>query len=126
RQRDAGPGDELPGQRIGSAPAGKQHDAQPVAARTTVGSHGSLCLRRNIMGTDAPSPHVQGMTLARLGAVLLLAALLIVAFLLAGARGLAYVILYAAAVLPGLPIGRALFGRTPPGFLAGAVIGYGL
>jgi hypothetical protein len=66
------------------------------------------------------------MTLARLGAVLLIAALLIVAFLLAGARGLAYVALYAAAVLPGLPIGRALFGWTPPGLLAGAIAGYGL
>ena len=40
--------------------------------------------------------------------------------------GGAYVLVYLSAALPGLPVGRRLFGRHPLGILAGAAIGYGL
>ncbi len=44
-----------------------------------------------------------------------------------GARGLAYFVLYLLTLLPGLPIGWRLFGREQPaGWVAGALIGYGL
>lgn len=45
----------------------------------------------------------------------------------AGPGGLAYVILYLLALLPGLPIGFAMFGRRhAAGWIAGALIGYAL
>jgi hypothetical protein len=66
------------------------------------------------------------MTSARAAAFLLTALLVLLAALLGGARGLAYAGLYAVALLPGLPVGRLLFGRNPAGTLAGTVIGYGV
>ena len=66
------------------------------------------------------------MRAGRLGASALITALLLLSWLLDGARGIAYAGLYAAAILPGIPIGRALFGRNPAGTLAGAALGYGL
>ncbi len=47
------------------------------------------------------------------------------AIVVAGPGGLLYAVIYALAVVPGLPIGFALFGRGHPGGLvAGALIGY--
>ena len=44
-----------------------------------------------------------------------------------GAAGLLYLVVYAAAVLPGMPLGFALFGaRHPAGWIAGIAIGYAL
>jgi len=44
-----------------------------------------------------------------------------------GFSGGAYVIVYVLAILPGLPLGFALFGRRhPAGWVSGALIGYGL
>ena len=44
-----------------------------------------------------------------------------------GARGLAYLGLYALMLVPGLPLGFALFGRTHiVGWIAGSAMGYGL
>jgi hypothetical protein len=44
-----------------------------------------------------------------------------------GARALLYAVLYALAVLPGVPLGIALFGRRhPAAWIAGALLGYGL
>jgi hypothetical protein len=44
-----------------------------------------------------------------------------------GARGLLYVLVYVAAVAPGLPIGFALFGRRhAAGWIAGGLLGYAL
>jgi hypothetical protein len=45
----------------------------------------------------------------------------------AGALGLLYAIVFAAATLPGIPLGVALFGRQhPAAWIAGGLIGYGL
>ena len=43
-----------------------------------------------------------------------------------GPRGIAYLVVYGLALLPGLPIGWRLFGRGPTGWVAGALVGYGL
>lgn len=44
-----------------------------------------------------------------------------------GARGLLYTIVFALAVLPGLPLGFALFGkRHAAGWISGVLIGYGI
>jgi cation transport ATPase len=44
----------------------------------------------------------------------------------AGAAGLGYAVVFAAAVAPGIPLGLALFGRrNPAGWIAGALVGYG-
>ena len=58
----------------------------------------------------------------------LLAAILAGAlFVSGGVAALAYTIVFAASLLPGLPIGLLLFGpRHPAGWIAGALIGYGL
>ncbi len=49
------------------------------------------------------------------------------AWLVGGAAGWLYVLCYAAAMVPGLPLGFALFGRDhAAGWIAGAVIGYAL
>lgn len=51
----------------------------------------------------------------------------IVAVIIAGPWALAYIALYILATVPGWPLGRALFGRQhPAGWIAGALIGYGL
>ena len=57
----------------------------------------------------------------------LLAALLGLVLWCGGIAGVAYFGLYLLALLPGLPIGWRLFGRgQPAGWIAGALIGYGL
>lgn len=54
----------------------------------------------------------------------LMASVLVIAH---GAAGCVYLLLYAAAVSAGLPIGFTLFGRRhPAGWIAGSLIGYGL
>src|SRR5688572_14777055 len=50
----------------------------------------------------------------------------IVAVIIAGPWALAYLPLYLVATLPGWPLGRALFGRHPAAWVAGALLGYGL
>ena len=50
----------------------------------------------------------------------------IVAVIIAGPWSLLYIALYVLATLPGWPLGRALFGRHPAAFVAGALMGYGL
>lgn len=55
------------------------------------------------------------------------ASLAAVLWLSSGTAGLLYIPLYALAVLPGLPLGVALFGRRHgAGWIAGALLGYGL
>ena len=50
-----------------------------------------------------------------------------VLWMASGVAGLLYIPLYALAVLPGLPLGFALFGRRHgAGWIAGALLGYGL
>jgi hypothetical protein len=58
--------------------------------------------------------------------LLLAAALIVAAGFVGGARGVAYLGIYVTAVLPGLLIGQALFGRAAPAWIAGAPIGYAL
>jgi hypothetical protein len=48
----------------------------------------------------------------------------IVAVIIAGPWALAYIPLYVLATLPGWPLGRALFGRHPASWIAGALLGY--
>src|SRR5829696_2589264 len=55
-----------------------------------------------------------------------IAALVFAAAWVGGASGIAYLVVYAAAVLPGLPVGFALFGRSGAGWIAGAPMGYAL
>ena len=50
----------------------------------------------------------------------------IVAVIIAGPWALVYVPLYVLATAPGWPLGRALFGRHPASWVAGALLGYGL
>ena len=50
----------------------------------------------------------------------------IVAVIIAGPWALAYIPLYVFATVPGWPLGRALFGRHPAGWVAGALLGYAL
>lgn len=72
------------------------------------------------------------MTLARwayrAAGLALAASVVTLAWLLGGgARGVLYLVLYALATLPGLPIGFALFGRRhAAGWATGAIVGYGL
>jgi hypothetical protein len=57
--------------------------------------------------------------------IALAGALLAVAGLLGGARGVAYLIIIPVLCLPGLPLGFALFGaRHPAGWLSGILLGY--
>jgi hypothetical protein len=42
----------------------------------------------------------------------------------AGIAGTVYVAFWAAAALPGVPLGRALFGKTPAGTIVGLAVGY--
>ncbi len=59
--------------------------------------------------------------------VLLLGAIVVALTLwFGGPRGLLYLALYLLALAPGLPAGWRLFGKAPAGWVAGAVIGYGL
>jgi hypothetical protein len=67
------------------------------------------------------------MTAARVAFAAIAAAIFIVAVSIGGVVAIAYLAVYAAATLPGLPIGFALFGRTHAGgWIAGALLGYGL
>jgi hypothetical protein len=67
------------------------------------------------------------MVAARGPLLALSAAVLLVAGLIGGRAGVLYLAAYAAAIVPGLPVGRALFGRKhPASLIAGGVIGYGL
>ncbi len=50
----------------------------------------------------------------------------IVAVIIAGPWALAYIPLYILATLPGWPLGHALFGRHPAGWVAGGLFGYAL
>jgi hypothetical protein len=50
----------------------------------------------------------------------------IVAVIIAGPWALAYLPLYVVATVPGWPLGRALFGRHPAGWVAGALLGYAI
>jgi hypothetical protein len=50
----------------------------------------------------------------------------IVAVIIAGPWALAYIPLYVLATVPGWPLGRALFGRHPAAWVAGALLGYAL
>lgn len=54
------------------------------------------------------------------------AALALLLPLAAGAAGTAYVAFWAAAALPGVPLGRAVFGRSPVGWVVGLTAGYAL
>ena len=67
------------------------------------------------------------MTATRGAAIALAGAIVLVLWLCAGgAGGLLYAAVYAAAVLPGLPLGFLLFGRRhPAAWVAGALFGYG-
>ena len=59
-------------------------------------------------------------------AVLVFAVVAALWFGAGGPRGIAYAIVYALAVLPGFPLGFALFGRrSAAGWIAGALLGYG-
>ena len=46
--------------------------------------------------------------------------------IIAGPWALAYIPLFVLATLPGWPLGRVLFGRHPAGWVAGALLGYGI
>ena len=46
--------------------------------------------------------------------------------LVAGVAGAAYVVFWAAASLPGVPLGRAVFGRSPVGWIVGLAAGYAI
>ena len=50
----------------------------------------------------------------------------IVAVIIAGPWALAYIPLFILATLPGWPLGRVLFGRHAAGWVAGALLGYGM
>ena len=50
----------------------------------------------------------------------------LVAVIIAGPWALAYIPLYVLATVPGWPLGRALFGRHPAAWVAGALFGYAL
>ena len=65
------------------------------------------------------------MTLRALGGSLAVSLLVCAAIVSHGGGGILYVLIFAAAVAPGLPLGFRLFGRThPAGWIAGALIGY--
>lgn len=66
------------------------------------------------------------MTLSRISALLGLS-LLISLWMSAGVTGLEYALVFAIAVLPGIPLGITLFGRRhPAAWVGGALVGYGL
>ena len=50
----------------------------------------------------------------------------IVAVIISGPWALAYIPLYVLATLPGWPLGRALFGKHPAGWIFGALVGYAI
>jgi hypothetical protein len=50
----------------------------------------------------------------------------IVAVIIAGPWALVYIALYVLATVPGWPLGRALFGRHPAAWVAGALLGYAI
>src|SRR5688500_3532464 len=62
-----------------------------------------------------------------LPSVLLALVTTVAVWLAAGMTGLAYILAFAAAVAPGIPLGIVLFGRRhPAAWLAGTLLGYGL
>jgi hypothetical protein len=64
---------------------------------------------------------------ARAGLAALAVAVVLVAGAVGGRAGVLYLPAYAAAIVPGLPVGRALFGRGhPASLIAGGAVGYGL
>jgi len=66
-------------------------------------------------------------TAAALAGVVLIGILAAFIWVGGGVSGLLYLVVYAAAVAPGLPIGFALFGRNhPAGWIAGIAIGYAM
>ena len=66
------------------------------------------------------------MTFPTLGRLLLPVSLAALAIGIGGLQGLLYLLVYAVATVPGWPVGRRLFGKTPAGWIAGALIGYGI
>ncbi|HEX5475560.1 MAG TPA: hypothetical protein VFX12_12950 [Vicinamibacterales bacterium] len=64
------------------------------------------------------------MTRVRLAAALLAAAVVATTVVSAGAAGVLYLVVFALALAPGLPLGWRLFGRTWPGWIAGGLLGY--
>jgi hypothetical protein len=65
-------------------------------------------------------------TRAHVAVAVLALSVVMLAAAIGGPPGLAYLLLYAAATLPGLPIGRRLLGTSPAGLVAGALLGYGI
>jgi hypothetical protein len=57
---------------------------------------------------------------------LLAGVLATIGVIIAGPWSLAYLAIYVLATVPGWPLGRALFGRHPAAWIAGALAGYGL
>ncbi len=67
------------------------------------------------------------MTTTRVLGAALIAALLAVLWLTGSAGAVAYLVIWALAILPGLPLGFALFGRDQPAaWIGGGLLGYGL
>ena len=66
------------------------------------------------------------MTLAKTVRILLPLSLITLAIGIGGLPGLLYLLVYIVATIPGWPVGRRLFGPTPAGWIAGALIGYGI
>ncbi|MGH9309511.1 MAG: hypothetical protein ACRD1U_09065 [Vicinamibacterales bacterium] len=63
----------------------------------------------------------------RVAALLLAISVAIALWMSTGGVGLAYPIVFAASLAPGVPIGLALFGtRHPAGWISGALVGYGI
>jgi len=59
--------------------------------------------------------------------ILAIATIAVLFFACGGVRALLYAVIYAIAVLPGLPLGFALFGRRhAAGWITGALLGYGI
>jgi hypothetical protein len=59
--------------------------------------------------------------------IFLIVVLFVAAFAIGGITGVGYLGFYAAALAPGWPIGRALFGRHHPiGWICGSLVGYAL
>ena len=61
-----------------------------------------------------------------IAAALLAAATVVACWVSGGLAGVVYILVFAAAAGPGIPLGIALFGRRHPGaWVTGALIGYG-
>ena len=66
------------------------------------------------------------MTVPKMVRLLLPVSLAALAIGIGGLQGVLYLLVYVVATAPGWPIGRRLFGNTPAGWIAGALIGYGI